>query len=262
MDHAPPPRAAPAHVRSAAAAAEATWGVVASSAVVSLPRVIVDAGPVAVGKFVEFFAGRIANERTRAAYARVAGQFLAWCEARGLRLEAVSPVHVAAYIRTHPGSAPTVQQHLAAIRMLCGPRRPPTVKQHLAAIRMLCDWLVVSKVLPVNPAAAVRGAEARRHEGRDGGPLVSGDRNLANALTPARRRQLPPEVERPVGNIADPWCSLNHNQQAPFIISTSPNCLRSSRRVIQIGPRRTVVDRAACWLSSDGTVEPRDAVSP
>ena len=48
------------------------------------------------------------------------------------------PLHVAAYIRTHPGSA-------------------PTVKQHLAAIRMLGDWLVVSQVLPVNPAAAVRG---------------------------------------------------------------------------------------------------------
>ena len=45
---------------------------------------------------------------------------------------------MAAYIRTHPGSA-------------------PTVKQHLAAIRMLGDWLVVSQVIPVNPAAAVRG---------------------------------------------------------------------------------------------------------
>ena len=66
------------------------------------------------------------------------GQFLAWCAARGLGLTAVSPLHVAAYIRTHPGSA-------------------PTVKQHLAAIRMLGDWLVVSQVLPVNPAAAVRG---------------------------------------------------------------------------------------------------------
>ncbi|MCY4509520.1 MAG: hypothetical protein OXG35_21530 [Acidobacteria bacterium] len=31
------------------------------------------------------------------------------------------------------------------------------MKQHLAAIRMLCDWLVVNQVLPVNPAAAVRG---------------------------------------------------------------------------------------------------------
>ena len=92
----------------------------------------------AVEKFLEFFAARIANRRTRAAYGRAVGQFLAWCAARGLGLTAVSPLHVAAYIRTHPGSA-------------------PTVKQHLAAIRMLGDWLVVSQVLPVNPAAAVRG---------------------------------------------------------------------------------------------------------
>ena len=45
---------------------------------------------------------------------------------------------MAAYVQTHPGSV-------------------PTVKQHLAAIRALCDWLVVHQVLPVNPAAAVRG---------------------------------------------------------------------------------------------------------
>ena len=105
---------------------------------VMLPAVIVDAGPAAVERFLEFFAARIANARTRAAYGRAVGQFLAWCEALGLGLTAVSPLHVAAYIRTHPGSA-------------------PTVKQHLAAIRMLGDWLVVSQVLPVNPAAAVRG---------------------------------------------------------------------------------------------------------
>ena len=103
-----------------------------------LPQVIVDAGPSAVARFLEFFAGRIANARTRAAYGRAVGQFLRWCEARGLGLRDVSPLHVATYIRTHPGSA-------------------PTVKQHLAAIRMLGDWLVVNQVLPVNPAAAVRG---------------------------------------------------------------------------------------------------------
>ena len=45
---------------------------------------------------------------------------------------------MAAYIRMHPGSAPTVEQHLAAILVLC-------------------DWLVIHQVLPVNPAAAVRG---------------------------------------------------------------------------------------------------------
>ena len=108
-----------------------------SSAALALPQMIVDAGPAAAERFLEF-SGRIANERTRSAYARAVGQFLGWCEVRGLRLEAIAPLHVAAYIRTHPGSA-------------------PTVKQHLAAIRMLCDWLVVNQVLPVNPAAAVRG---------------------------------------------------------------------------------------------------------
>ena len=107
-------------------------------AAVALPAVIVDAGPAAVERFLEFFAAAIANGRTRAAYGRAAGQFLAWCGARGLGLRAIAPLHVAAYIRTHPGSV-------------------PTVKQHLAAIRALCDWLVVHQVLAVNPAAAVRG---------------------------------------------------------------------------------------------------------
>ena len=108
------------------------------AAAVALPEVIVDAGPAAVERFLEFFAAAIANDRTRAAYGQAAGRFLAWCGARGLGLRAIAPLHVAAYIRTHPGSV-------------------PTVKQHLAAIRALCDWLVVHQVLPVNPAAAVLG---------------------------------------------------------------------------------------------------------
>ena len=87
------------------------------------------------------------------------GQFLGWCEARGLGLGAIAPLHVAAYIRTHPGSV-------------------PTVKQHLAAIRVLCDWLVVSQVLRVNPAAAVRGP---KHVVTKGATPV---------LTPAEARKL------------------------------------------------------------------------
>ena len=39
----------------------------AQRAELALPQLIVDAGPVAVGKFLEFFAARIANRRTRAA---------------------------------------------------------------------------------------------------------------------------------------------------------------------------------------------------
>jgi site-specific recombinase XerD len=33
----------------------------------------------------------------------------------------------------------------------------PTVKQHLGALRMLFDWLVIRHILDVNPAHAVRG---------------------------------------------------------------------------------------------------------
>ena len=129
------------------------------SAAMALPAVIVDAGPVAVERFLEFFAASIANGRTRAAYGRAVGQFLSWCAARGLGLRTIAPLHVAAYIRTHPGSA-------------------PTVKQHLAAIRVLCDWLVVHQVLPVNPAAAVRGP---KHVVTKGATPV---------LTPAETRSL------------------------------------------------------------------------
>lgn len=45
---------------------------------------------------------------------------------------------IAAYVEQHPGS-------------------PPTVKQHLAAIRRLFDWLVVGQTIPMNPASSVRG---------------------------------------------------------------------------------------------------------
>ena len=140
-------------------AAAATSTVTDRGGELVLPRLILDAGPDAIARFLEFFAARIANARTRAAYGRAVGQFLAWCEARGLRLRDVAPLHVAAYIRTHPGSA-------------------PTVKQHLAAIRMLCDWLVVSQVLPVNPAVAVRGP---KHVVTKGATPV---------LTPAEARKL------------------------------------------------------------------------
>jgi len=47
-------------------------------------------------------------------------------------------MHVAAYIEQHPGS-------------------PQTIKQHLAAIKMLFDYLVISQIVPVNPAAPVKG---------------------------------------------------------------------------------------------------------
>ena len=103
-----------------------------------LPAVIAGAGENASRRFVEFFTANIRNRNTRMAYMRALRPFLAWCEGRGLALGDIQPVHVAAYVEQHPGSK-------------------PTVKQHLAAIRMLFDWLVVGQIVPVNPAASVRG---------------------------------------------------------------------------------------------------------
>ena len=67
-------------------------------------------------------------------------RFFTWCDARGLALAELSPIAVATYIE---------EMH--------GRYRAPTIKQHLAAIRRLCDWLVIGQVVPANPAASVRG---------------------------------------------------------------------------------------------------------
>ena len=105
----------------------------------NLPAVIGRAGEAAAWRFIEFFAATIRNRNTRAAYAQAIAQFFAWCEKHHVEtLDQIKPVVIAAYIEHHPGSA-------------------PTVKQHLAAIRMLFDFLVIGQIVPINPAASVRG---------------------------------------------------------------------------------------------------------
>jgi site-specific recombinase XerD len=106
-----------------------------------LPVLITASGESAARRFIDFFTSNIRNRHTREAYGRAVSQFLAWCEAQGVRsLSEVQPIHVAAWIE---------EQTLEA--------SAPTVKQRLAAIRQLFDWLVVGHVIDVNPAHAVRG---------------------------------------------------------------------------------------------------------
>lgn len=104
------------------------------------PPLIAREGEGARRRFWEFFTVNIRNPNTRAAYARAALQFCDWCDARGLTLQTLEPMLVAAYIEE-----------------LSQERSPQTVKQHLAALRMLFDWLVTGQVLAHNPAHAVRG---------------------------------------------------------------------------------------------------------
>lgn len=106
----------------------------------SLPATIARAGNRAERRFIEFFTANIRNPNTRRAYLRAVLHFFDWCERYDWHLAEIKPVGVAAYTEK-----------------LMQERAAPTVKQHLAAIRMLFDYLVVGQIVPFNPAAAVRG---------------------------------------------------------------------------------------------------------
>lgn len=112
-----------------------------------LPPAIADMGDQATRAFVEFFTAQIRNANTRAAYFRNASRFLEWTEARGVALRSVEAFHVAAYIEELGRPLKDGGAGYSA----------PSVKQHLAALRMLGSFLVVRQVLPKNPAADVRG---------------------------------------------------------------------------------------------------------
>jgi len=80
--------------------------------------IIAAAGDKASEHFLEFFAATIRNRNTRAAYVTAAAQFFRWCEQYDLRLAAIRPLHVSAYIESKPMTAPSIKQHLAALRGL------------------------------------------------------------------------------------------------------------------------------------------------
>ena len=86
--------------------------------------------PFALRALIRGWLGSAARTRRTnppvACAARLAERFFTWCDARGLALAELSPIAVATYID---------EMH--------GRYRAPTIKQHLAAIRRLCDWLVI-----------------------------------------------------------------------------------------------------------------------
>src|ERR1022692_3912842 len=63
-----------------------------------VPAVVLAAGEKAGLRFLEFFTANIRNTNTRRAYHRACAEFFRWCGSRGLPLERIGPVHVAAYI--------------------------------------------------------------------------------------------------------------------------------------------------------------------
>src|SRR6202011_5058726 len=127
------------------------------------------------------FTVPIRNKNTRIAYYHAIGRFLTWCGQAGFQsLEDIEPITVAAYIEQHPGS-------------------PPTVKQHMAAIRMLFSWLTEKGVLAMNPAREVKTQKFSRLEGKTPAPphrgrfpnsagLLSSGQALTHPV-PGKRRQ-------------------------------------------------------------------------
>ena len=115
-----------------------------------LPVLIASAGERAGIRFLEFFASAIRNPHTRRAYGRAVADFLAWCADHGVAsITAVQPLHVASWVELQTRE-----------------RSAPTVKLRLAAIRHLFDWLVTGQIVPVNPAASVRGPSHSVRKGK------------------------------------------------------------------------------------------------
>ena len=112
-------------------------------------------------RFVDFFAVTIRNPNTREAYYRAVCRFMDWCEGRGLsRLDAVMPIHIAAYV-----------EQLLLSRA--------SVRQHLSAISRCFDWLVSGGVLQSNPATSV---QRPRHVVRVGKTPVLSDEEARTLL--------------------------------------------------------------------------------
>ena len=131
-----------------------------------IPVIVSASGEQGLKRFVEFFTVTIRNLNTRKAYYRNTCEFLEWCVERGVDdLGQIQPIHVAAYVEE-----------------LQSERSAPTVKQHLAAIRMLFDWLVTGQVVPSNPANSVRGPKFSAKRGKT--PVLSAEetRHLLDSI--------------------------------------------------------------------------------
>jgi site-specific recombinase XerD len=127
------------------------------------PAIVTNAGAGAVFAWEEFFRAEIRNWHTRKAYRHAIRRFLAWCEGRGVELPRITPGMVGEYMDGLPGS-------------------PPTKKQHLAAIRGLYDKLVIRHVVPLNPAASVRGERYQVIEGKTPEITVEQARKLLKSI--------------------------------------------------------------------------------
>jgi site-specific recombinase XerD len=110
------------------------------------PALIAASGARAALRFLKFFAAIICSQHTRRADGRAVMELLTWYDDNQVpSIEAVQPLHVAAWIKVQIG------EHAV-----------PIVRRHLAALHHLFDQLVTGLVMQADPAGSVRGAGASR----------------------------------------------------------------------------------------------------
>ncbi len=126
-----------------------------------------------------------ASERTVTAYVRDLGQYLTTCR----NLDHLPDTPSENDWRTLFGDRPAVRDHLAMLRRR--KRTPATVARQLAAIRAFARYLHLAGVLPIVPAALIRGTSAGRERRlpRDlTEEMIEDLMNLPDTTTPRGRR--------------------------------------------------------------------------
>lgn len=128
-----------------------------------LPSVLADLGEPAQQVFLEFFTAQFRNANTRQAYLRNVCRFLDWVESRSATLPEMKAMHIALYI-----------EQLGKPKAAGGlGYSAPTIKQHLAALRVFGAFLVIRQIVPSNPAADVRGPKHVVTTGKT--PVMTGE---------------------------------------------------------------------------------------
>jgi integrase len=149
-----------------AAMVEARAVVVVSTATDNhIPAIITEAGQQALLSFINFVTGEIENPNTRQAYLTAWREFGKWAEKKGVRLHQVQPFMLAEYREELKK-----RYHVRS------------VKQHLSALKRVFDDLVIHQVIPLNPAASVKGPKFSAQRGVT--PVLSDEeiRRLVNSI--------------------------------------------------------------------------------
>lgn len=116
----------------------------------------------------QFFEAELRSAHTRRAYQNAATHFFRTVgqEQGGDRLETINPLHISSWLNRMAGEGLSL----------------PTIKQRLAALRHLFQVLARERIIPVNPAAVVRGPAYSAKRGKT--PVLAAEeaRRLLDAI--------------------------------------------------------------------------------